>query len=69
MVFNPKKGTRFYPPRWIGGVGGREVVLGCWLQVAEGKPVPGGGPLRFAVKDLAAEKARLKYFRIGKMLF
>ena len=36
-----------------------EVVPGCWLQVAEGKPSSGSGPLRFAVKDLAAEKARL----------
>ena len=36
-----------------------EVVPGCWLQVAEGKTAPGSGPLRFAVKDLAAEKARL----------
>ena len=36
-----------------------EVVPGCWLQVAEGEPSTGSGPLRLAVKDLAAEKARL----------
>src|SRR5690606_40285033 len=36
-----------------------EIVPGCWLQVAEGEPASGSGPLRLAVKDLAAEKERL----------
>ncbi|WP_316568748.1 VOC family protein [Neobacillus sp. YIM B06451] len=36
-----------------------EVVPGCWLQVAEGIPSSGSGPLRVAVKDLEAEKSRL----------
>jgi len=36
-----------------------EAVPGCWLQVAEGKPSTGSGPLRLAVKDLASEKERL----------
>lgn len=36
-----------------------EVVSGCWLQVSEGVPAKGSGPLRFAVKDLAAERERV----------
>lgn len=40
-----------------------EVIPGCWLQVAEGIPSEGSGPLRLAVNDLEAEQER-----IGKAL-
>lgn len=36
-----------------------ELIPGCWLQVAEGKPAEGSGPLRLAVKDIKGEKERL----------
>jgi len=36
-----------------------ELIPGCWLQVAEGIPSEGSGPLRLAVKDIKAEKERL----------
>lgn len=36
-----------------------EVIPGCWLQVAEGIPSEGSGPLRLAVNDLEAEQARI----------
>lgn len=36
-----------------------ELLPGCWLQVAEGEPAEGSGPLRLAVADIEAEKERL----------
>ena len=36
-----------------------ELIPGCWLQVAEGTPSEGSGPLRLAVKDITAQKNRL----------
>lgn len=36
-----------------------EVISGCWLQVSEGVPAKGSGPLHLAVKDLAAERERV----------
>ncbi|TQR19465.1 VOC family protein [Psychrobacillus vulpis] len=36
-----------------------ELLPGCWLQVAEGTPSLGSGPLRIAVKDIEAEKVRV----------
>ncbi|MEH7014778.1 VOC family protein [Neobacillus niacini] len=37
-----------------------ELIPGCWLQVAEGTPSDGSGPLRLGVKDINAEKVRLE---------
>lgn len=36
-----------------------ELIPGCWLQVAEGTPSDGSGPLRIGVKDIMGEKERL----------
>lgn len=36
-----------------------ELIPGCWLQVAEGKPSEASGPLRLGVPDLIAERDRL----------
>ena len=36
-----------------------ELIPGCWLQVAEGTPSEGSGPLRLAVQDIDAERRRL----------
>ncbi|MBK3496352.1 VOC family protein [Viridibacillus sp. YIM B01967] len=36
-----------------------ELIPGCWLQVAEGIPSEGSGPLRLTVKDIEAEKERV----------
>ncbi|UOE95795.1 VOC family protein [Alkalihalobacillus sp. LMS39] len=36
-----------------------EVIPGCWLQLAEGKPSIQSGPLRFGVPNLELEKQRL----------
>ena len=36
-----------------------ELIPGCWLQVAEGTPSRGSGPLRIGVKDIMSEKERL----------
>ena len=36
-----------------------ELVPGIWLQVAEGAPTPGSGPLRLGVTDLEAERDRV----------
>ncbi|RZT23843.1 MULTISPECIES: VOC family protein [Fictibacillus] len=36
-----------------------ELIPNCWLQVAEGIPTEGSGPIRLGVEDLAAEKKRL----------
>lgn len=36
-----------------------ELLPGCWLQVAEGTPSEGSGPLRLGVTDIEAERGRL----------
>lgn len=36
-----------------------ELIPGCWLQIAEGIPTEGSGPLRLGIKDIQEEKARL----------
>ncbi|ANC76220.1 VOC family protein [Fictibacillus phosphorivorans] len=47
-----------------------ELLPNCWLQVAEGDPAVGTGPLRLGVVDLDAERKRLmdilhvEYFEI-----
>ncbi|UYZ23809.1 VOC family protein [Mesobacillus jeotgali] len=36
-----------------------ELIPGCWLQVAEGTPSDGSGPLRLGVKSIEDERSRL----------
>ncbi|WLR42183.1 VOC family protein [Bacillus carboniphilus] len=36
-----------------------EIIPGCWLQVAEGTPTKGNGPLRLGVTNIEKEKERL----------
>lgn len=36
-----------------------EIVPGSWLQVAEGNPQTGNGPIRFGVTNLQQERERL----------
>ena len=36
-----------------------EIIPGFWLQVAEGTPAEGSGPVRFGVKDITTERERL----------
>lgn len=36
-----------------------ELVPKCWIQVADGEPTPGSGPLRFGVADIEQERARV----------
>src|SRR4051812_23314557 len=36
-----------------------EILTGCWLQVAEGTPSEGSGPLRLGVTNIIAERDRL----------
>lgn len=36
-----------------------EMIPGCWLQVAEGTPAEGSGPLRLGVKSIEQERLRL----------
>ncbi|MFT4415810.1 VOC family protein [Fredinandcohnia humi] len=36
-----------------------EIIPGCWLQVAEGIPSEGSGPLRLGVKNLQNEQERV----------
>lgn len=36
-----------------------ELIPNCWLQVAEGIPTKGSGPIRLGVVDLVAERRRL----------
>ena len=36
-----------------------ELIPGCWLQVAEGIPAEGSGPLRLGVKSIEEERSRL----------
>ncbi len=43
-----------------GGFAEWEIIPGFWLQVAEGTPAEGSGPIRFGVTDIVAERERLK---------
>ncbi|WP_099157531.1 VOC family protein [Virgibacillus ndiopensis] len=36
-----------------------EIIPNCWLQLAEGEPALGSGPLRLGVIDIVAERKRL----------
>ena len=36
-----------------------ELIPGCWLQVAEGVPSEGGGPLRLGVTSIEHERNRM----------
>ena len=36
-----------------------ELISGCWLQVAEGTPTAGGGPVRLGVMSIEKERERL----------
>jgi hypothetical protein len=36
-----------------------EIVPGSWLQVAEGNPQTGNGPIRFGVTDIKKERERV----------
>ena len=36
-----------------------ELIPGCWLQVAEGTPAEGSGPLRLGVISIEQERLRL----------
>ncbi|MCU9614894.1 VOC family protein [Caldibacillus lycopersici] len=36
-----------------------QLLPGCWLQVAEGTPAVGNGPLRFGIANIEAERERL----------
>ncbi len=36
-----------------------ELVPGCWLQLAEGDPTTGSGPLRLGVTDIVSEQQRI----------
>jgi len=36
-----------------------ELIPGCWLQIAEGIPTEGNGPLRLGTTNIEAEKDRL----------
>lgn len=36
-----------------------ELIPGCWLQVAEGEPAPGSGPIRLGVQHIERERDRL----------
>ncbi|MBX9974992.1 VOC family protein [Cytobacillus firmus] len=36
-----------------------ELISGCWLQIAEGSPSIGSGPIRLGVPDLEQERERL----------
>jgi len=61
------EGIRWYqtllnkPPDFIphAGIAEWEIIPGCWLQVAEGDPAEGSGPLRLGVPDIAFERERL----------
>ncbi|MBE4907639.1 VOC family protein [Bacillus luteolus] len=36
-----------------------ELIPGCWLQVAEGTPLEGSGPIRLGVNSIESERDRL----------
>ncbi|AST90967.1 ornithine monooxygenase [Sutcliffiella cohnii] len=66
-VSNMKEGQKWYEtllnrkPDFIPheGFAEWELLPGCWLQVAEGTPADGSGPLRFGVSNIEAERDRL----------
>ncbi|WP_409296754.1 VOC family protein [Peribacillus sp. SCS-26] len=66
-VSNMKEGLEWYKtllnkqPDFIphDGFAEWELLPGCWLQVAEGVPVEGNGPLRLGVTNMEAERERL----------
>jgi hypothetical protein len=66
-VADMKEGQRWYQtllqkePDFIPheGFAEWELIPGCWLQVAEGVPAEGNGPIRFGVADLEAERERV----------
>lgn len=66
-VSNLKEGQKWYEtllnrkPDFIPheGFAEWELLPGCWLQVAEGTPADGSGPLRFGVSNIEAERDRL----------
>lgn len=37
-----------------------EILPNCWLQLAEGAPAPGNGPLHLGVADIEMERERLQ---------
>lgn len=42
------------------GVAEWEIMPNCWLQLAEGTPAPGSGPLHLGVADIEAVRERLQ---------
>ena len=67
-VSNIKEGQKWYEallnkkPDFIPheGFAEWELIPGCWLQVAEGPPNEGSGPLRLGITNLEEEKERLR---------
>lgn len=66
-VSNFEQGKKFYhtllnrEPDFIPheGFAEWELIPGCWLQVAEGIPSEGSGPLRIGVSSIEAERTRM----------
>ncbi|MBY6037647.1 VOC family protein [Fictibacillus nanhaiensis] len=66
-VSNMEEGQKFYEtllnraPDFVphDGFAEWELIPHCWLQVAEGTPTEGNGPIRLGVIDLFAERMRL----------
>lgn len=66
-VANINKGQKWYEtllnkkPDFIphAGFAEWELIPGCWLQVAEGMPTQGNGPLRLGVTNIEAERNRI----------
>jgi catechol 2,3-dioxygenase-like lactoylglutathione lyase family enzyme len=62
-----EEGRRFYerllrrPPDFVPheGFAEWELLPKCWLQVAEGEPAEGSGPIRFGVSDIERERLRV----------
>lgn len=66
-VLNFEKGLQWYQ-KWLRrepdfipheGFAEWELIPGSWLQVAEGQPTEGSGPIRLGVKNIEAERDRL----------
>ncbi|MED0972853.1 VOC family protein [Bacillus paramycoides] len=53
-LFN--KESDFFPHE---GFAEWERIQGCWIQIAEGIPSAGSGPLRLAIMDVEAERTRI----------
>src|SRR5690625_4335486 len=66
-VSNIKEGKKWYEtllnkkPDFIphGDFAEWELIPGCWLQVAEGTPTEGNGPLRLGVTNIENERDRI----------